>query len=305
MPIIPGDGITYDVSVKNELIDFSDEGDWDFSETTTDSDSTIEIVPISDYQGGGDYTNATHVKFEDGFAFFLGYEPTEYTYNGEQSIITSIYPTPLVVHPYPFNIGDYHTDGVYNIPFTCYGCPSELYRDDEVETASLSSGSVKMPDGAIYDNVTLIQTTRTFTDGQSGSSPCITTLQAWHWWAEGYAIPIIETRTMESSGPCPQNPTQYTKFLKTESLGNQDNELSNAIELYPSPAKKQVTLSNSSNILLKTAMIYDLKGKLVSQINLQNMQSERVIDVSSFATGVYMVHIKGEQSSVLKRMIKE
>ena len=90
-----------------------------------------------------------------------------------------------------------------------------------------------------------------------------------------------------------------------ELLGNLDYELSNAIALYPSPAKEQVTLSNSSSIKLEAAMIYDLKGKLVSQINLQDMQDERVIDVSSFATGVYMVHIKGEQSSVVKRMIKK
>jgi len=38
---------------------------------------------------------------------------------------------------------------------------------------------------------------------------------------------------------------------------------------------------------------------------LQDMQSEQVINVSSFTTGVYMVHITGEQSSVVKRMIKE
>ena len=88
-------------------------------------------------------------------------------------------------------------------------------------------------------------------------------------------------------------------------LGNEDNELSNAIALYPNPAGEQVTISNSSNIALETAMIYDLNGKLVSQINLQDMQSERVIDVSSYATGVYMVQITGEQSSVVKRMIKE
>jgi subtilisin-like proprotein convertase family protein len=88
-------------------------------------------------------------------------------------------------------------------------------------------------------------------------------------------------------------------------LGNEDNELSSAIALYPNPAGEQVTLSNSSNIALETAMIYDLNGKLVSQINLQDMQSERVIDVSSYATGVYMVQITGEQSSVVKRMIKE
>lgn len=51
--------------------------------------------------------------------------------------------------------------------------------------------------------------------------------------------------------------------------------------------------------------IYNLKGKLISQIYLQNIQSDQVIDVSSYPTGVYLVHIKGEQSSVLKQIIKE
>ena len=45
-------------------------------------------------------------------------------------------------------------------------------------------------------------------------------------------------------------------------LGNEDNELSNAIALYPNPAGEQVTISNSSNIALETAMIYDLNGKV-------------------------------------------
>ena len=94
-------------------------------------------------------------------------------------------------------------------------------------------------------------------------------------------------------------------IMLEEVLGNKDNELINAITLYPNPAKEQVTLSNNSNIALKTAMIYDLKGKLISQIYLQNIQSDQVIDVSSYPTGVYLVHIKGEQSSVLKQIIKE
>jgi hypothetical protein len=100
-------------------------------------------------------------------------------------------------------------------------------------------------------------------------------------------------------------PTGGPLVMLPELLGNQDHELSNAIALYPSPAKEQVTLSNRSNTALETAMIYDLKGKLVSQIDLQDMQSERVIDISSYATGVYMVHITGGQSSVVKRLIKE
>jgi len=88
-------------------------------------------------------------------------------------------------------------------------------------------------------------------------------------------------------------------------LGTEDNELNNAIALYPNPANEQVTISNSSNIALETAMIYDLNGKLVSQINLQNMQSEKVIDVSAYAMALVMDAITGEQSSVVKRLIKK
>ena len=531
MPNFPDGVIIYDVSIKNQLIDFSEDGDWDFSEVSTDSDSAIQITPISDSPDAEDYPNATHVKYEDGNILFLGFEPTQYTYNGEQTFIDDSYVTPLVLIPYPFNVGETHTDGVFNIPFTCSGCPPELYRDHEVVTSSLSSGSVTMPDGFVYNNVTLVKITNTFTDGQTGSSPCITTLEQWLWWAEGYAIPIVESRTFSNSGQCAPPPPDYTKFLKTQTarvqvihnsadaaaetvdvylnetllipnfefrtaspfvdapagleielsvappnssgvedaiytapvtlsadetyivvadgivsgsgynppqpfglqiydmgreladesentdvlvhhgstdaptvdivetgvgagtlvdnisytefqgylelptadyiidvtdetgsvtvasfqaplasleldgvalvavatgfldpsqnsdgpafgigvalptggplvmlpelLGNQDHELSNAIALYPSPAKEQVTLSNRSNAALETAMIYDLKGKLVSQIDLQDMQSERVIDISSYATGVYMVHITGGQSSVVKRLIKE
>ena len=101
------------------------------------------------------------------------------------------------------------------------------------------------------------------------------------------------------------NSTTCTFELDLTLLGTDDNELNNAISLYPNPANEQVTISNSSNIALETAMIYDLNGKLVSQINLQNMQTEKMIDVSAYATGVYMVYITGEQSSVVKRLIKE
>jgi len=531
MPNFPDGVIIYDVSIKNQFIDFSEDGDWDFSDMSTDIDSAIQITPISDSPDAEDYPNATHAKYEDGNILFLGFEPTQYTYNGEQTFIDDSYVTPLVLIPYPFNVGETHTDGVFNIPFTCSGCPPELYRDHEVVTSSLSSGSVTMPDGFVYNNVTLVKITNTFTDGQTGSSPCITTLEQWLWWAEGYAIPIVESRTFSNSGQCAPPPPDYTKFLKTQTarvqvihnsadaaaetvdvylnetllipnfefrtaspfvdapagleielsvappnssgvedaiytapvtlsadetyivvadgivsgsgynppqpfglqiydmgreladesgntdvlvhhgstdaptvdiietgvgagtlvdnisytefqgyleqptadyiidvtdetgsvtvasfqaplasleldgvalvavatgfldpsqnsdgpafgigvalptggplvmlpelLGNQDHELSNAIALYPSPAKEQVTLSNRSNTALETAMIYDLKGKLVSQIDLQDMQSERVIDISSYATGVYMVHITGGQSSVVKRLIKE
>jgi hypothetical protein len=88
-------------------------------------------------------------------------------------------------------------------------------------------------------------------------------------------------------------------------LGMDDNALDVAIAMYPNPANSQVTISNSSNIQLEKAAIYDINGKLVMNINLRDMQREKVIDVSGLASGVYVVQINGEQASVVKRLIKE
>jgi hypothetical protein len=102
------------------------------------------------------------------------------------------------------------------------------------------------------------------------------------------------------------NYSECTFELTVESiLGNIDNELNSAIAMYPNPANDLVTIANSSNIVLDTAVIYDVTGKLVSQIDLHNMQDEKVIDVSALASGVYMVQITGEQSTAVKRLIKE
>ena len=83
------------------------------------------------------------------------------------------------------------------------------------------------------------------------------------------------------------------------------SELGNAITMYPNPADNKVTITNSSNLALETAMIYDISGKLISRINLQDMQGEKVIDVSEYSSGVYLVRILGDQASTVKQLIKK
>ncbi|TXD71285.1 T9SS type A sorting domain-containing protein, partial [Aequorivita antarctica] len=50
---------------------------------------------------------------------------------------------------------------------------------------------------------------------------------------------------------------------------------------------------------------YDLNGRLVSQTDLRTMQGVKAVDVSSLASGVYMVQIIGDNASIVKRLIKE
>ena len=75
--------------------------------------------------------------------------------------------------------------------------------------------------------------------------------------------------------------------------------------MYPNPAQDQVTISNSSNIQLEKAVIYDMNGKMLNQIDLSTMQGEQVINISDLATGVYVVQLTSDTSSATKRLIKK
>jgi hypothetical protein len=70
--------------------------------------------------------------------------------------------------------------------------------------------------------------------------------------------------------------------------------------MFPNPATNLVTLRNNSQFAIDTAMIYDINGKLVQEVNLQNNMS---FDVSSFVKGVYMVKIIGDEATAVKRLI--
>ena len=188
-----------------------------------------------------DSPNATHVKYEDGQQFFLGFDASASSYHGERTVINTAYDTPLLLFPYPFNVGDTSSDQILDVPFTCTGCPPALERNHEVEFTALSSGSVTMPDGSVYENVVLVQTVQNFTDGQIGSPPCLNELQAWEWWAEGFATPLVRTSVITQSGQCPPGSTSVTKFITGVTLNSTDNQYNNpylTCLLYTSPSPR-------------------------------------------------------------------
>ncbi len=127
-PTIPEAGVYYEVGIVDNTISFSNEGDWDFSSISTTSKATIHIAPINTSSQASNYPNATHVKYEDGNQFFLGFSNTEYTFHGEISVLTSSYENSLVLNPYPFNVGDEHTDFEKEVPFTVPNGPPYLIR---------------------------------------------------------------------------------------------------------------------------------------------------------------------------------
>ncbi|MBL4663240.1 MAG: proprotein convertase P-domain-containing protein, partial [Flavobacteriaceae bacterium] len=88
-------------------------------------------------------------------------------------------------------------------------------------------------------------------------------------------------------------------------LGVNDNGLSEGISIFPNPTDNVVTISNTTGIQLEKVAIYDVNGRLISTIDLSDMQQEKTIDVSQLATGVYMLQIQSENESTVKRLVKE
>jgi Secretion system C-terminal sorting domain len=110
-------------------------------------------------------------------------------------------------------------------------------------------------------------------------------------------VPLADT----GSGDLMGSPFQ---MYGSEILDVNDIVLNDQINLFPNPSNEQITISNTSNISLESAEIYDVQGKLLHIIDLSSMGSEKSIDVSTFAVGTYMVQISSEAGSVTKRFIK-
>jgi len=95
-------------------------------------------------------------------------------------------------------------------------------------------------------------------------------------------------------------------MLSTSVLGSSDVEVNiGSIVMYPNPAKDMVIISNPQAIALQQAVIYDYTGRLIQTINLSDMGTQKMIDVSQLAAAPYVVVIQSEKGQITKQLIKE
>jgi hypothetical protein len=77
-------------------------------------------------------------------------------------------------------------------------------------------------------------------------------------------------------------------------------ELNTSVFVAPNPTSSSITIKNSS-ILIKTKLI-DLTGKTL--IDWSDENSQQMIDLSKFQTGVYFVVIKSDFEQIIREIIK-
>ncbi|MGJ8666955.1 MAG: HYR domain-containing protein [Patiriisocius sp.] len=99
-----------------------------------------------------------------------------------------------------------------------------------------------------------------------------------------------------------------TFTLTVESIlgGIPNNEISLAtLIMYPNPAKDYVVLSNPQAINLENVSIYDVNGRLVRTIGLQDMGIEKRMDITDLQSAMYMFVIESEYGVITKQILKE
>src|SRR5690554_1357582 len=83
-----------------------------------------------------------------------------------------------------------------------------------------------------------------------------------------------------------------------------DDILSEKFNLYPNPATNLVNITNSENHLVNQVVVYDVAGKQLSTQTFNN-KSEIQLNIENLASGSYFLHIKTNQGTAVKKLIKE
>lgn len=97
-----------------------------------------------------------------------------------------------------------------------------------------------------------------------------------------------------------------TYNFRTVTLGINDQDINNAISIYPSPAKDEITIKLGRNIVNSTAevLIYDLLGKLRSErLVIVDNGTINNISLGNLTDGIYIVHVKVDNKNLMSRIV--
>lgn len=85
---------------------------------------------------------------------------------------------------------------------------------------------------------------------------------------------------------------------------NIDEILASKFNVFPNPVTDVVTITNNENIGVQQIEVYDVSGKNVKSQNY-NHENEIQLNISDLAAGTYMFHVKTNQGTAVKKVVKK
>ncbi|MFG6686879.1 T9SS type A sorting domain-containing protein [Mariniflexile sp. HNIBRBA6329] len=86
-------------------------------------------------------------------------------------------------------------------------------------------------------------------------------------------------------------------------LNVEEEELNAAINIYPNPSNGQFYVKNSGIVNLDKVVVYDVRGRLVSQFDMSNASRTKTINLLGASKGMYFVKIVSDRAEITKKIL--
>ncbi|MGL2967426.1 T9SS type A sorting domain-containing protein [Flavobacterium sp. XGLA_31] len=100
--------------------------------------------------------------------------------------------------------------------------------------------------------------------------------------------------------------TQTYMFIDTldiSSVLSTNSFISSKLRVYPNPSSNLVNISNDVNATINSVEMTDLNGRVVKSLNVNATNGQ--VSIADLATGIYMMKIKTDQGTAVKKIVKE
>ncbi|WP_298494375.1 T9SS type A sorting domain-containing protein [uncultured Algibacter sp.] len=113
----------------------------------------------------------------------------------------------------------------------------------------------------------------------------------------------VQTRSVfsHSCAPAISPMTEYTGNCE---LSVEDINLENSVSVYPNPTKQKIYI-DSPSYSLDRIEIYDVSGRLISQIDVSNSSNFNTINLENTSKGMYFVNIYSGVNFITKKIVVE
>ena len=305
-----GDGYTMGVLELSEAGEVGENMAWDYSNFFTVNSYNAQILSSTPSPFEDDFPNANWMLEAGGAQYYYNYGPDVFEYyGGVEEGVSYPYSDSEIYFPYPFSFGETWTD-TFDIELNILGI--ETHRSGIVSSVVDGFGALDLPGGVHLEDVTRISLSREITD--SSMTGAVTYLIDLAMFYSGTTVVPMVTHThfqvIEGQDTAIQDYTEILQsyLVEIDDLQNEATELD--FTMFPNPASSKVQFVFASGINAAHSMealeIRDISGRLIETLNLVPGVNSGVIDVSSWAKGVYTATSKlGLENVSTKQLIVE
>ena len=181
-------------------------------------------------------------------------------------------------------------------------------------TPAMPTNPCNAPTALTVTNVTTNSATINWTPGGSETSWKVSykTNTATQWQEVAVQQPTYEIAGLSAATAydvrvkavcAANNESDFTTAnFTTQTVGIDNINLANSINLLPNPADNYIDLSVNSNVEVKEAVVYNAFGQMIQTVELTDNHAR--IDLNNMASGMYFVRVNGEGVTATKKFIK-